>query len=189
MEISRYNCKPVNFQGIYITKGSVKDLKKFKDLMLNTCYDLTNMKIKNPDKFWNHTYQALIPVYSQEQKFSEYLIVTNDDTEKLLMFWASKPKSELSRINSNTSINEAMKILDKDMHRIGNKIQQYNSAVKNGENALSDFLIDAYQKGRKILAEILGADDAAKVKTLDVKVALEAAQNGKFDFVEGKILE
>lgn len=188
MEIRNYNAVPMNFEGKYVVKGRKDYIDEFSNIVLKSFCDLDSFKLKNPNKFWNYDLQLLIPSWSNEQ-YTECLYVTNDDLYKILKYREKKPASKLKLISREIPIEKAMKIVDEDILRLKKERQPYFDAVKKGENALADFMIEAFKKGRKILSDIFGPEDASKISIIDVNDALAAAEKGKFDFVHGKISE
>ena len=69
------------------------------------------------------------------------------------------------------------------------RLQGYKDAAASGKDSLCDFMIDRYLDGRKKVAEIFGVEEAKKLKSVKAEDAIEAIKQGKFDFVEGSIIE
>lgn len=178
-----------NFQGKYIVKGSLKAVNKFSDLMYDNHFiDNHNyINLRTPDKFWGWEELTLIPKFSERQNYAESLQATNNDADVIRKFITKRIEED-----ENKPLRKAQDIFqyaDELEKRLRIRLQGYKDAAACGKDSLCDFMIDRYLDGRKKVAEIFGVEEAKKIKTVKAEDAIEAIKQGKFDFVEGNILE
>lgn len=178
-----------NFQGKYIVKGGLKAVNKFSELIYDNHFiDNHNyINLKTPDKFWGWEELTLIPKFSERQNYAESLHATNDDADVIRKFIAKKiAEDENKPLRRAKNIFQYAKELET---RLRIRLQGYKDAAASGKDSLCDFMIDRYLDGRKKVVEIFGVEEAKKLKSVRAEDAIEAIKQGKFDFVEGSILE
>ena len=178
-----------NFQGKYIVKGSLEAVNKFSNLIYDNHFiEKENyINLKNPDKFWGWEELVLIPKFSPKQNYAESLHSTNKEADVVREFITKKvDEDENTPLRKSQDLYQYAKELEK---RLRMRLKGFKEAENNGRDSLCDFMIDKYLEGRKRVAEIFGAEEAKKIKSIKAEDAIEAIEKGKFDFVEGNILE
>lgn len=178
MAIQKTEFSP-SFKAGYVIKGKYADIKKFEKVFVDAfqktvekpvaingkTYSMPVTEIRDKKNFYLFNDTFVTDVKTTKNEVAR-LFVTNESVQPLIAYRnLKKPYANFDR-SFASSVSET-----------------FDKAAKKSNEALQSLINSTKMK----LSGVFNKEEAAKVAIIDAKDALKAAEENRFDFVNGKI--
>ena len=204
MNFSVNNYSPA-FKGIYVVEGTGKEVKEFEE-MIREHYEFSQQVPENinmEDRISNRKFLSISGLYGDEQPCAKLLVTTNEDCH-VIWSWDRKynkpircPHVSSPFIDSPYKRQKQKKLEQEQMSEIiaytkkmisecNDKMAEYNYAMRDGEDALLDF-IEKINKESATILEQLKEFTPKKIKIFKFKDLMQAIKEDRFNIATGKM--
>jgi len=201
------NSTSPNFKGIYIVKGTARNVERASDMIRRACNstavhellafeaNLSGKTYEAPKQvlrdFTDCLYCYLTNVYDTLQPLVQNLIATNEDTEIISEYLGKS--FEDSETGEILNAEEVQALLYETIEKQEEGMDKYESAkeacYRGDSSALADIVVKSQIEAKNNLKEALAPYEipTSEVPVLNAENIIEAIDEERFDYINGHI--